>query len=201
MRQRWLSTREAAAVLGVSREFIARLGRTGVLRREAEAVGHRYLAEDVADYCRHRDAWSGEAPDAPDGWLSIEEAADLAGVSDRTILKAARRGLITQRHVPRTYKSLEARSARAWAQEQRAKPKPVPRPPPNYQPPTDDGHDWLDAVAVASMLDISQGRIRELARLEKIPALRVGSRWWFRRDHIEQHAAARARAASQAATE
>ncbi|MDP3950308.1 helix-turn-helix domain-containing protein [Microbacterium sp.] len=58
--------------------------------------------------------------------------------------------------------------------------------------PPQDGHFWLSRAEAALVLGISASRVSELTRTDKIPATRAGHRHWYRRDQVEQLAAARA---------
>ena len=68
-----------------------------------------------------------------------------------------------------------------------------PRPPDGvaeWEPPN-DGHVWLSASTAALVLGISRVRVCQLARADRIPHMRRRERLWFRRDLLEQYAAAR----------
>jgi hypothetical protein len=68
---------------------------------------------------------------------------------------------------------------------ERARRKPEPIGPPGDQV-------WLDLPTVALMLGCSEQWVGRLANRERIPAVRRGRRWWFRRLDVEIYAAARA---------
>jgi excisionase family DNA binding protein len=58
--------------------------------------------------------------------------------------------------------------------------------------PPDDGHVWLSAETTACVLGFSRQYLCRLAVQGRIPAVRRGRRWWFRRVDVEIYAAARA---------
>jgi hypothetical protein len=77
------------------------------------------------------------------------------------------------------------------AERERRKAERAPREPRLIGPPDDD-QVWLDLPTVALMLKCSEQWIGRLAGRERIPAVRRGRRWWFRRVDVEIYAAARA---------
>ena len=58
--------------------------------------------------------------------------------------------------------------------------------------PPDDGDVWLKSTTAALVLGFSPQYLGRLAAQERIPAVRRGPHWWFRRRDVEQQAAARA---------
>lgn len=132
----------------------------------------------------------------PGVWLSARQVAEMAGVSKRTVLMAAAAGEITQREVPPRFRSLDASSARAWAAARKARPPLPSRVRPPTGPPPEPGV-WLNTNTAAALLGMSPTGVTLMARQDRIPATRHGRRWWFRRDHLEVLAAARARMSQQ----
>jgi excisionase family DNA binding protein len=106
---------------------------------------------------------------------------------------------------PEPHPSLRRTSVEAWAatwaeQEERrreegARRQTLSRP----SDPSQDGHVWLSRTETAKVLGVSPSRVSELTGADKIPATRAGHRHRYRRDHVEQLAAARAFTARRAA--
>jgi hypothetical protein len=134
-------------------------------------------------------------------WLSLDTAATLTGAPRRQILDAAHRGDIVQRHdlAPGT-PSLDRDSVLAWAkrwcevqaeEEAAARRRLRERQAKRVKDgPPQDGQVWLPASTAALVLGVSRVRVRQLAERDKLPCTVVGSRRWFRRDLLEQTAAA-----------
>ena len=102
-------------------------------------------------------------------WVTIKEAARLLGVHYSAVPKMVRRGDLTPRRNKRPSLSrkavLELREARDERARLRALPpasKMKPRPP-------DDGHDWVDAAAVAAHLNVGVTAIHQRARRGRLP--------------------------------
>lgn len=177
----WLCTREGAEVLGVSEGHVLWL--IGHHRLDALRRGGRWWvpARSAAQLQRDRD-------DEQSRWVSAAEAARIVGCSQNAILRAAHRGEITQRRVPRQRPSLARSSveefkalwtsrvsARAGAQQPAGRPASAP---------LDDQHEWLSTRQAAQVLGLSASRINQLARLEMLPATTRANRRWYRADHL-----------------
>ena len=122
-------------------------------------------------------------------------AGALVGVSARTVQRAVEAGAIEQRTLPRRMPSVSRTSAEQWGRKRqrrlaREAAKRAGRRPPMTPP--DDDHVWVTAVEVANRLGITASRVRQLARVERLPMQQRGRRWWMRTDHLEQVASARA---------
>ena len=150
-----------------------------------------------------RDSSDDDLPE----WITQQAAADFAGVSTTTILHALRRGEITRRQLGRNVPSVNRASLVAWADQWRhnqafraaraieARAAAAARS--TAEDPPDDGQVWLSTSAAAAVLGVTSNRVQQLVTAGRLPAIRRGRRWWFRRDHIEQAAAARALRAHQ----
>lgn len=179
----WLTTAEAAALLGVSPATVTRLAREGEVR--AERVGSRwwFADEDVRRVAAERAEW-----------LSFRQAAELVGCSEGAIATAVADGLVKQRRVHRTRPSVERASVERFAetwqrrQERRAERRERRAAP---GPPSDE-HVWLDSQTAALLLGVGRTRVSQLAARGSLPHRRYAGRLWFRRDLVEQIAAARA---------
>lgn len=176
----WMTSNSAAEALGVSTSTVLRMVRADEL--VGEKIGQRWLirAERVQALADERSQW-----------VSMAQAAAVVGCAETTIQMAVKRGEIEQRVAHRTTPSLsrrsveeyrEARAKRALERAQRRKPSGPP----------DDDHVWLDSRTAGLVLGIGASRVRQLAEGERLPGVRRPGRWWFRRDHVEQCAAARA---------
>lgn len=75
----------------------------------------------------------------------------------------------------------ERKQRQAQRQERRKAPGPLR-----------DGHVWLNSQTAALLLGVGRTRVSQLAARGSLPHQRHGGRLWFRRDQIEQVAAARA---------
>jgi len=190
----WIDSGDAAEFLGVSTSYLNRLGAEGRIGRRPNGRSFQYATNDLVAGRNSRRVWET----SPGTWLSAREVADMAGVSRRTVLVAAAAGEITQREVPRRFRSLEASSAQAWAAARQARPPRLPRTRRPMGPPPEPGV-WLDTNTAAAVLGMSRTGVSLMARQERIAATRHGTRWWFRRDHLELVAAARARMSHQKA--
>lgn len=184
----WIDSGDAAEYLGVSTSYLNRLGADGRIRRRPQGRSVQYATQDLVARRDLRRVWET----SPGTWLSAKEVAEMAGVSRRTVLVAAAAGEITQREVPRRFRSLDASSAQAWAAARQARPPQLPRMRRPTGPPPEPGV-WLDTNTAAAVLGMSRTGVSLMARQERIAATRYGTRWWFRRDHLELAAAARAR--------
>jgi hypothetical protein len=126
----------------------------------------------------------------------------MVGASATTIARAARPGVIEQRDVDRWLPSLRRDSVerfksqhaaeqqlrdrkRAHVELQHSRQRALTEPP-------DDGQVWLNALTAALLLGVTVGRVRQLARAERLPHQLRAGRYWFRRTDVEQAAAARA---------
>lgn len=127
-------------------------------------------------------------------WLSFAQVQELARCSEPTVIRAVAAGEIRQRReLPRGVPSLERASAETWAKSWRAKqahrPAPRKRRP---QGPPDLEHVWLNTPTAALVVGVAPSWLVTLAAAGRAPHTRVGRRLWWRRDHVEIMAAARA---------
>lgn len=175
----WLTSAEAAALLGLGTDRVVQLGREGDLPRRKHGRGYLYPANAVATMAEQRQ-----------GWVSAARAAEMTGRTLSMLRRAAERGEIITRKAPRATPALSTESVLAWA-EQHPKRERKPKPRAASAAP-DDGLVWLPRSTVALMLGISTTRVAQLTAADRIPHQRRGHRTWYRRDHIEQLAAARA---------
>lgn len=186
----WLSVEDAAEQLHLRASYVLHLVQRGGLGRRRDGV---WVADAEAVRARQRDR---------EEWISFAGAARLLGCSTATIGYHARVGHLEQRPVTSTgHPSLRLTSVltfgehRARDREARAnRSEPL-----RASAPPDDHHVWLDTATVAIMLAISDSRVRQLARRGSLPFITRGKRRrWFRRDHVEVIAAARAARESHA---
>lgn len=187
-----MSTREAAAALGVSVSHVSYLVRRGHIGGEKAGQAWRLEPASVAEH-------AARCRDSEQRWVSIAEAARIVGCGPGAVTEAADRGDIVQRNgLPRGLPSLELDSVRSYATTRahqlgaaagaRAAAAAERR---SRNGPPDDGDVWLSPATVGLMLGISRSRVLQLARAGRLPAERVGTRWWVRRLHAEQVVAAR----------
>lgn len=148
--------------------------------------------------------------DAEDSWITWVQAAELIGVSTTTINNMVRDGRLEHRPGPRKQPSVslvsarqvaadrreaqraaeEAAAERAQARRDRAARRAEAHAAAN-QPP-DDGDVWLSMTETALLLGITKAAVRQKIAADRLPATRHGRRWWIRRQHAENLAAARA---------
>lgn len=180
----WLTTIEAAELLGVSRESVMRLVADAGCR--TERVGHRWWIDqaDVRNLAAERSQW-----------ISFAAAATLVGCSKGAIKTAVSAGKIRRRVVHRSQPSLNTESvstfAQLWATKKERRLQRRDNGPPA------DGEVWLDSTTTALVLGVSRSRVSQLALAERLPCTVRNGRRWFQRTHVEQAAAARS-ASSQA---
>lgn len=136
------------------------------------------------------------APSPEAEWISITQAQALAKCSEPTVSAAIAAGEITQRRdLPRGVPSLQHESVKEWArgwrnvQDARAAAELHPRP---STGPPDTEHAWLATQTAALIIGVSPSWLVTLAAQDLAPHTRTGSRLWWRRDHVEVLAAARA---------
>lgn len=193
----WLSTDQAAEVMGCTTRNVARLAQNGAL--EATRSGGRlWLREtDVANFVAHRDHW-----------ISHAAAASIAGCSPSTIHRAVAHGAIMARQVSAPARpSLSRTSVQEFAADlalrrqhtAQARADAEDRRPASGPP--DDGDVWLDAGTTALVLGISTTRLGQLAPAGRVPHQVRGRRRWYRRGDIERLAAARAGALAATAAQ
>ncbi len=139
------------------------------------------------------------------GWMTYVEAMPLLECSGGAVTGLVKAGRIRSRaQVGRRLPSLcrkdvervavERAEERRQAEERRA----ARAAPPIWSPP-DDGEVWLSATEAGLVLGLTPTGMRYRADHDLIPHVRRGRRVWFRRDHVEQAAAARAFQAVQSA--
>jgi excisionase family DNA binding protein len=175
----WLSTQDAADILGVAAGQVPWLIGRGHL--EGELHNRRWwVREGSVDELARRRAEEAQ-------WVSAAEAARAVGCSQSVILRAANRGEIVQRKVERQRPSLSRPSVQAfqqtWAARLRERAERRERRPASWPP--DDEHTWLTTREVADLLGVSRSRVDQLARAERLPVVRRAGRHWFRADHLQ----------------
>lgn len=187
----WLPTREAAAALGVTQSHVAWLLDRGLLTGERRSRGRLWVSRESLQMLVAKRA------DEAAEWVSWAAAVQLAGVPRSRIEVAVRSGLVTSRASTTARQSpsllrasvvafgaveAERRQAAAEARKQRR----------SASLPPDDEHVWLDVTVTAIVLGISPNGVRYQARHGQLPHVMQGRRYWFRRDHVERAASARA---------
>lgn len=141
-------------------------------------------------------------------WISWAAASELVGCRISAVIRAVQDGAIETRGGGRSRRpSLRRSSVEAWgttwaAQEERRREEAARRQARlRRSNPPGDGHVWLSRTETALVLGVSGNQVSRLTRSGKVPATRAGHRHWYRRDHVEQLAAARAFAARRGASE
>lgn len=134
-------------------------------------------------------------------WITWAQAGAMTGLPRSRIGWAIKNGRIARRGGSRSLPSLRRSSVEAfaleWGAEQAAvqaqkracAKRRIERP--EWAAP-DDGDVWLSTAEAALVLGLTKTGVRYRADQDLIPHERRGSRLWFRRDHVEQVAAARA---------
>lgn len=130
-------------------------------------------------------------------WVTQAYAAELVGCSTKAVEYAVAHGAVRHRphHGPRP--TVDLASAVAWGEARKlaqaaAHARRRSRPAPEPLGPPEDGDVWLDVATVGALLGCSAQYVGRLAQEGRLPAVRLGRRWWVRRPHAEQVAAARA---------
>jgi len=124
----------------------------------------------------------------------------MTGVNRNAIEDAVASGLVEQRSVDgqRWRPSLRRESVAVWAEgwkarqaQAEAKRIAAAKAAEDWLSPPDGEYVWLNAEAAAAVLQASRVRVGQWVREDRLPHVRKGRRMWFRRDLIEQIAAAR----------
>lgn len=110
--------------------------------------------------------------------ITAEEAARILGCSRNHIYRLARQGRLPRNGEPQKWAQYDQEAvealALAWL--------------PRYR----GGHGyWATRQEAADALGVSVGRVRRLVAAGRLPAVRHGRRWIFRRDQLEVVANAR----------
>lgn len=128
-------------------------------------------------------------------WMTYADAEPMLGCSHTKIAAMVKAGRIRSRdQTYRAWPSLwradvdrvagELAAERAAVQKRRSA-RPMKAPP-------DDDHVWLSPAEAALVLGLTRTGVMYRAHEGLLPHVRRGRRVWFRREHIEQAAAARA---------
>lgn len=180
----WVPSSQAAKTLGVGPAEVPYLVHQGHLVGK-KLSGRVWVLESVLEAYVAEEAL----------WISYAAAAEIVGVSLTTIGTLVTKGTFVRRPTPTRRASLERVSVEKYAEERRAARAEVARRRTAAQPtgPPRDGQVWLDAKTTSLVLGIGVVRVGQLAQADRLPFTEHGGRRWFRRDHVEQVAAARAR--------
>lgn len=125
-------------------------------------------------------------------------AAEITGLSAYVIAHASRHDMIQRRPKPRKGRpSLDQSSVLEFAARRRRtddlkeslRQTALNERNARSSPPQ-DGHRWLTPTGAATVLGRSRSGVGLMIRQERIPATKVGRRWWIRLDHIERLLAA-----------
>ncbi|MDF9717883.1 helix-turn-helix domain-containing protein [Nocardioides sp. ChNu-99] len=182
-----MTTAEAAVALGVSRAMVVRRIQLG----ELTAV-------------RHRERWWIDPSSLEDlvareaQWVSIGEAARLAGCTRGRVLRAVTDGTLSQR--PGTRASIargDVDALRRLVDDERAAAERRRRAAEAAESaraagPPDAEHRWYTTEQAAGLLGCSSGWVRLMVAQERLPATRVGARNWIREGHLLQRIGAQA---------
>lgn len=107
--------------------------------------------------------------------MTARQAAEFLGCSPQSVWVAVKAGRLT--HRTGTWRTIGRSSVlELYAARGRGAPA--------------DGHDWIDTVETSRLLGITPTAVRKRLRAGHLPAVRGRDRWWLRRDHVEQIAAA-----------
>ena len=185
----WVTVADACEALGLTESTVRHHIRRGDL--ESTRIGRRVWlsAASVREYAQDRE-----------GRISESDAAKLVGCSKDVINRAVAAGKIQQREVSnRAVPSLEFASVEAFKAEwnaKRARREAAKQEAAALQTelgPPQDGEVWLPTKVVAAMFGVSTSWVRDLARGGRLPHYTApNGRRYFRRDHVERVAAARA---------
>ena len=192
----WLHADDVVELSGLGRHRVGQLATLGVLPGQRSGQHLWFREEPVRRWLNARAANAAE-------WVSRKEAADLIGCPITIVSRAVERGEIERRAADRYAPSLRRTSVETFAQErwpllvqqrrdrQAAAARRREEPGRRERPP-DAVHVWLSRTVTALLLGVSQNHLSRLTTDGKIPHTRVGQRVWYRRDHAELAAAARA---------
>jgi hypothetical protein len=133
-------------------------------------------------------------------WITWTQAAVMTGLPRSRIGWAIGSGRVAKRRGSRSLPSLRRSSVQAFAREWVAEQQAVEAQKraeakrrmerPDWSAP-DDGKVWLSTAEAALVLGLLKTGVRYRADQSLLPVERRGLRLWFRRDHVEQAAAAR----------
>ena len=192
----WLHADEVVELSGLGRHRVGQLATLGVLPGQWSGQQLWFREGPVRRWLNARAADAAE-------WVSWRDAADLIGCPIAAVSRAVERGEIERRAADRYAPSLRRTSVETFAQErwpalvqqrrdrQAAAARRRDEPGRRERPP-DEEHVWLSRTVTALVLGVSQNHLSRLTTDGKIPHTRVGQRVWYRRDHAELAAAARA---------
>jgi hypothetical protein len=134
--------------------------------------------------------------------MTWDEAASLTGCPRASLYPYVQAGRIRHRDVRARRGSLERssverfatwfRAARTEREAARARAAAAKSARKGLSGPPDVDGVWLDLSNAALVLGFSGQYLGRLAGEERVPAVRRGRRWWFRREDVERLAAARA---------
>lgn len=132
-------------------------------------------------------------------WLTAHDASAIVGCHQRTVEHYVKVGRIerrspSRRGVPSLSQPSVENFAQWWHQrveEARARRERKDRARAQAGPPA-DGDVWFDVTTVALILGCTPQCVARMATQERLPAVRRGRRWYFRRRDVEIAAASRA---------
>jgi excisionase family DNA binding protein len=197
--EEWLTTPEAAEVLGTCEDTVRRMARSGKLPSRRERL-----------WLVHRDAVAAYAVEEA-RWITWVEAARLIGAPRHVVESWIRDGRLRTRVAPRAKPSVERLSAEALAVEwraivaereakRRAQRRSVEARRRLASPPA-DGQEWLTPSQAAELLGCSQQAVRNRVHSERMPGIQVGGRIWIRRRDVDRIVRAATLRAQMQATE
>lgn len=141
--------------------------------------------------------------DQAEQWVSWVRAAELLGRHESTIRLYVAQGRLSSRPRQGARPSVHLPSVHALAaqlrSERRARAVRAARRAKRRHPP-DSEHVWLTASTAALVLGVTRNRVDQRAVAGTLPFTAHNGRRWFRRDLIEQAAAARSFRARQSTT-
>ena len=129
-------------------------------------VVHLGASVPCKDSAAHWSACVGSRGQPGSGVAVIAEVSRNALISDTRPFEPPRSRALARRR--------EQRRAEAVA---RRPPRPDPRP--------DTDHDWLAVSEVARLIGLTRPRVMRRIHFGRLPATRVGHRWWVRTDRLE----------------
>lgn len=188
MGNEWVSSRQASSLLDRGPHEAIYLAQQGYIAARRNGRLWEFDAESIRAYVEE------EAK-----WVSAQEASDLTGLHIDTIKRAARRGDIERRQHNHARPSISRASALGYAKRRRRRRQTlarraaarVERKIAREQPPQ-DGDVWLSVTEAALVLGMTPSNVRKRLMAERLPGVQSPTgRWWLRRGHAEQAAAAR----------
>lgn len=182
----WLSTAEAAAVLEVGIATTRAMKDAGQLEAHRSGKQLWFSATQVRALAAERAQW-----------ITWNAAADMLGCPRSLIPKLIEEGHLEQRTAPTFWPSLRRSTVVAYVEPYKQDLATAARHRETVEQARrertagpQDGGVWLDLATAALVLDLTTSGVLVRIHGGRLPATKLGRRWWMRRGDVERAAAA-----------